>query len=209
MSPSTRRMVILSAVAVVVGAAAAAIASWQLAVLLAWIAACTVYLAIVWREIYRADGDATERSSTREDDSVALRGFITLAASVISLAGALFALRKASEVDGGAQPGLLTVAAVTTVVVSWLAVHTDFTLRYAHVYYTPPVGGVVFDGADKPDYRDFAYLSFTIGMTYQVSDTGLLTSRFRRVLLAHALLSYLFGVVIIASIINIVAGIVD
>ncbi len=68
-------------------------------------------------------------------------------------------------------------------IVSWLAINVDFTLRYAHLYYTDPVGGIDFNGADEPDYRDFAYLAFTIGMTYQVSDTNLLTSRFRRVLL--------------------------
>ncbi len=202
-------MAILTIVAGVVGTGAAFAGPWELAMLLAWIAACTVYLAIVWVEIYRADGSATERASTVEDDSRALRGSIMLGASVISLAGALLALRKASQIDGGAQPVVLTIAAVTTVLVSWLAVHTDFTLRYAHLYYSPPVGGVDFDGVDQPDYRDFAYVAFTIGMTYQVSDTGLLTNQFRRVLLAHALLSYLFGVVIIASVINVVAGIVD
>ena len=90
-----------------------------------------------------------------------------------------------------------------------MAVHTDFTLRYADLYYVPPIGGIDFPGDDRPDYRDFAYLAFTIGMTYQVSDTGLLTKRFRRVLLLHALLSYLFGVVIIAAVINVVAGLVN
>ncbi len=202
-------MVILLTAAAVVGITAAFFGPWELAVLLAWIAACTVYLAIVWVETYRADGPATERASTVEDDSRALRDFIMLGGSVTSLAGALLALRSASHIDGGAQPVVLTIAAVVTVLVSWLAVHTDFTLRYAHLYYSPPVGGVDFDGVEQPDYRDFAYLSFTIGMTYQVSDTGLLTTRFRRVLLAHALLSYLFGVVIIASVINVVAGVVD
>ncbi len=91
-------------------------------------------------------------------------------------------------------------------IVSWLAINVDFTLRYAHLFYSDPVGGVDFNGVDEPDYRDFAYLAFTIGMTYQVSDTNLLTSRFRRVLLLHALLSYLFGVVIIAAVINVSAG---
>ena len=204
-----RRVVTLTIVGAVVGPVAALFGPWQLAVLLAWIAACETYLAVVWWEIRRADGPATQRSSTVEDDSRALRGFIILGASVISLVGALLALRRAGQIDGGAQPVLLEVAAVFTVVVSWLAVHTDFTLRYAHLFYTPPVGGIDFEGVDQPDYRDFAYLAFTIGMTYQVSDTGLLTNRFRRVLLAHALLSYLFGVVIIASVINIVAGVVD
>lgn len=209
MSPSTRRAMLLTIVAAVVGIAAARLGPWQLAILLAWIAAAVVYLVIVWLTIYRADGVATERTSTTEDDSLVVRGFIMLGASVISLGGALLALQKASQLDGGAQSVVLTVAAVVTVLVSWFAVNTDFTLRYAHLYYAPPVGGIRFDGAEHPDYRDFAYLAFTIGMTYQVSDTELLSSPFRRVLLAHALLSYLFGVVIIASVINVVAGVVD
>jgi len=88
-------------------------------------------------------------------------------------------------------------------------VNTVFALRYAHLYYAvPPGGGVDFpDG--PPDYADFAYLSFTIGMTYQVSDTGLQTRKFRRTLLRHALLSYLFGAVIIATSINTLAGFVS
>ena len=92
------------------------------------------------------------------------------------------ALHKAARVDGH-ESVLLTVATVLVVVVSWLVVNTEYTLRYAHEYFKPPVGGIDFPGADVPDYRDFAYLAFTIGMTYQVSDTSLLTPRFRRVLL--------------------------
>ncbi len=91
-------MVILLVVAAVVGTTAAFFGPWELAVLLAWIAACAVYLAIVWVEIYRADGPATGRSSTVEDDSRALRGFIMLGGSVTSLAGALLALRTASDI---------------------------------------------------------------------------------------------------------------
>ena len=198
----------LTVVALVVGPALAVVGPWQLAVLLAWIAAAAGYLADVWLQIYRSDGAATERSSTVEDDSLALRGFIVLGASVISLGGALLALRRASQIDGGAT-GHAVHRRLVTVLVSWFAMHTDFTLRYAHHYYAPPAGGIEFDGTDKPDYRDFAYLSFAIGMTYQVSDSGLLTNRFRRLLLGHALLSYLFGVVIIASVINVVAGVVS
>jgi uncharacterized membrane protein len=213
MSPSTRRMVVLVVVGAVTGSAFAIVGPWQLAVLLGWIAALLGYLGAVWLAIYRSDGDATERSSTVEDDSRALRGFLLLAACVISLVGVMLALHKASTVHGGAQPVLLTSAAVATVLLSWTAVHTDFTLRYAHLYYSAPVGGVDFahddHGDDRPDYRDFAYLAFTIGMTYQVSDTGLLTKQFRRVLLVHAFLSYLFGVVIIAAVINVIAGLVN
>ena len=81
--------------------------------------------------------------------------------------------------------------------VSWLSVNTDYTLRYAHLYYTPPEGGVEFQGSDEPSYADFAYLAFTVGMTYQVADTGLLAPRFRRELLKHSLVSYVFGAVIV------------
>ena len=206
---SSRRTIVVAVTGVVVGLVAAVLAPWQLAVLLGWIAAAAVYLVIVWVMIYRSDGAETQRLSTAEDDNRAERRFLVVAASVVSLAGAVMALHKASQLDGGSEPALLTVMAPATVVVSWLAVHTDFTLRYAHLYYSPPVGGIDFPGTDLPDYRDFTYLSFTIGMTYQVSDTGLLAVRFRRVLLAHALLSYLFGVVIIAAVINIVAGVAE
>ena len=88
-----------------------------------------------------------------------------------------------------------------------------FSLRYAHHYYERPVGGVTFpsgDGADLgPDYRDFAYLSFTVGMTFQVSDTEITRVAIRRVVLQQALLAYLFGTVIVAMAINLVAGILS
>jgi uncharacterized membrane protein len=121
--------------------------------------------------------------------------------------GQPWALHKAGSTGGGTAVAL-TVGAVITVVVSWLVVNTDFTLRYAHLYHSAPSGGIDFPGVELPDFHDFAYLAFTVGMTYQVSDTGLLTPRFRRVLLLHAMVSYVFGAVIIATVINIVAGII-
>jgi uncharacterized membrane protein len=79
-----------------------------------------------------------------------------------------------------------------------------FALRYARLFYEQ--GGVQFEGG-PPDYGDFAYLAFTIGMTYQVSDTPLTTKLMRRIALRHTLLSYLFGAVIGATVINVVVGI--
>jgi uncharacterized membrane protein len=84
-----------------------------------------------------------------------------------------------------------------------------YTLRYAHLYYGPASGGLAFGGVqtqEAPSYRDFAYVAFTIGMTYQVSDTSLRNQRTRRTVLAHAVLAYVFGVVIIAGAINLIAG---
>jgi len=91
-------------------------------------------------------------------------------------------------------------------VLSWAVVHTVYTLRYAAAYYGEPAGGIGFNGGEPPSYRDFAYLAFTIGMTFQVSDTALQTTALRRTALRHALLSYLFGTGILAVTINLVAG---
>jgi uncharacterized membrane protein len=85
-------------------------------------------------------------------------------------------------------------------------VHTVFTLRYARLYYTPPAGGIDFNEADPPGYVDFAYLAFTLGMTFQVSDTDLTAKPVRHLALRHALISYLFGAVILGLAINVVAS---
>jgi uncharacterized membrane protein len=195
------------AIGVVVGAALIWFTPWQLAVLAGWCAASAAFLARVWPAILQMEPSKVSEWAASEDDTRATAGTLLLGASVASLAGVGFALHKASLSDGAPRV-VMTVIALSTVVVSWLLVNTEYTLRYAHIYYSPPAGGVDFKEG-PPDYRDFAYLAFTIGMTYQVSDTGLLTKRFRRTLLGHALLSYLFGTVIIATVINTVAGFVS
>ena len=92
--------------------------------------------------------------------------------------------------------------------VSWGVVHTVFTLRYAHRYYRDPIGGIDFKSGDDyaPDYGDFAYVAFTVGMTFQVSDTDIQSREIRRSVLSHALLAYLFGAVILAVTVNLIAS---
>jgi uncharacterized membrane protein len=85
-------------------------------------------------------------------------------------------------------------------------VHTVFALKYAQLYHSGPGGGIDFNQDEPPRYSDFAYLAFTIGMTFQVSDTDLTSGAMRRLALRHSLLSYLFGAVILAMTINITAG---
>jgi len=128
-----------------------------------------------------------------------------LAAAVVSLAAVGFFLLQASSAKGATQD-LLAGVGVGTVVLSWLVVHTVFTLRYAKLYYTGSDAGVNFNQSTPPRYSDFAYLSFTIGMTFQVSDTDLQTAAIRATALRHAMLSYLFGAVILATTINLIAG---
>jgi uncharacterized membrane protein len=89
---------------------------------------------------------------------------------------------------------------------SWFLVHTIYTLRYAVLYYADPARPVDFNQKAPPKYTDFAYLSFTVGMTFQVSDTDLQSSAIRVATLKHMLVSYLFGAVILAGVVNVVAG---
>jgi uncharacterized membrane protein len=94
-------------------------------------------------------------------------------------------------------------------VVSWTVVNTVYTLRYADLHFRSREAGIAFgdpDGQEPPTYRDFAYVAFTIGMCYQVSDTTVRDRRIRSTALSHAFLSYLFGVVIVAGSVNLIAG---
>jgi uncharacterized membrane protein len=84
--------------------------------------------------------------------------------------------------------------------------HTVYTLRYARLYYSDPVGGIDFNSDDRPSYFDFAYVAFGIGMAFQVADTNIQTTRIRRVVLRHALLSFVFATLIVAVTVNLVAG---
>ncbi|HEV7887238.1 MAG TPA: DUF1345 domain-containing protein, partial [Acidimicrobiales bacterium] len=127
-------------------------------------------------------------------------------ACVASLGAVGFGLVKAAHEHGLAAAGM-TAVAVVSVALAWSAVHAVFTLRYAHLYYAHgEVGGIDFGDDEPPDYHDFAYVAVTIGMTYQVSDTDLTTKLIRRTAARHALLSYVFGTVIVAMMINVVAG---
>jgi uncharacterized membrane protein len=130
---------------------------------------------------------------------------LVITAGVAILTAVALALARAGGAHGGTKAYLLAVGLVS-VVFSWLSVHTIFTLKYARLYYGDEVGGIEFNERDGPDYVDFAYLAFTIGMTFQVSDTNLTAKPIRRTALRHALISYLFGAVIIAVVINIVAS---
>lgn len=180
--------------------------TWELAVLMGWVTTASVLLVWISVEIGALDAAATQAIATREDDSRTAARIVLVGASVTSLAAVVIGLHRASSAPTGLQVAL-TAASMTTVVVSWLTVHTLFMLRYAHLYYGgPEVGGITFPGGRPPDYGDFAYLAFTVGMTYQVSDTEITDRAIRRALLRHSALSYLFGTAIIASTISVLAG---
>jgi uncharacterized membrane protein len=201
-----RRALTSAAVGVTLGTALAFVTSWQLALMAGWDVTAVVLLARVWSQVGRLDPDQTRHLATAEDNSRSSTALLLLSASTASLIGAGAGLLEAKQ-SGSPMNVMLTAASLITVSLSWLVVHTMFTLRYAHEYYSTPVGGFDFKmGNAEPDYRDFAYVAFTIGMAFQVSETDV-TNRFvRRTVLRHSFLAYLFGAVIVAVMVNVTAS---
>lgn len=203
---SAKTRVTTSAIAgVVVGTSAAFVVPWEAAVLAGWDAAAALFVALVWRKIHGMDGAATKAAAGPTDLSRRIADPILTGASIGCLVGVAFTLLKASNADGAGKAGLVAIT-VFSVVASWLVVQTMYTLRYADLYYSADEGGIDFDEDTLPTYVDFAYVAFTLGMTYQVSDTGISKSVIRRTALGHALLSFLFGTFILATTINVVAS---
>ena len=184
---------------------------WEARALLGWVAFCAVNLLRL-AQFLKLDAEKTEKLATREDETRAVAATLTTLAAVVSLVGVLFTLHQAGQ-EKGLAAYLLTGLAVLTVALSWLLIQAEYTLHYARRFYSDQ-GGVQFmqKGSDEPlpnpNMLDFAYLSFTIGMTFQVSDMLLDTHKMRGLLLGHALLSYLFSAVIVAVTINAVASVV-
>jgi uncharacterized membrane protein len=178
--------------------------AWWASPAAGWDAAAAVYLVWTWLVIATMDAEQTASHATREDPTRALTDLVMLLASVASLGGVAYVLSAGKS--HGSSAVLTAALGVTTVVAAWLTVHTVFSLRYALLYYDGKDGGVDFNQRERPSYVDFAYLSFTLGMTYQVSDTDLQTRAIRTTALRQALLSYVFGAVILATTINLIAG---
>jgi uncharacterized membrane protein len=204
-APGTRRGVVGAAASVGgLVAAFAAGASPSVAVLVSWDAGATVFLLWVWTTIAGMDSAATAGKASGEDNSYADE-VVLVTASVASLVAVAFTLIEAGHAHDQRRAAL-TALAVISVLLAWAAVHTVHVLRYARLYYTPPVGGIDFHDDDQPDYLDLAYLALTIGMAFQVSDTDITEKPIRRVAIKHALLSYLFGTVILSVTVSSVAA---
>jgi uncharacterized membrane protein len=188
-------------------AVAMVLTPWQVATLIGWDITALAWVGWVGFSVLNKDSVDTRRLATTEDDSRTAADALLVSASLASLIGVVFALLKAADEKGSAH-ALITAVAAGTVVASWGAIHTLFALRYPRLYYAEG-GGIDFHDDRLADYGDFAYVAFTLGMTYQVSDTDLNSKAIRMTALRHALLSYLFGTVVVAMTINVVAGILS
>ncbi len=200
------RVGVASALGVASAAVCAALLPWQTVPLGFWIVTALAWMMPVWATVLAFDAEGAERYATREDPRGAAATGLILMASLSALVAVILGIVKASGSHGWERPTLLG-AGIGAIICSWGVVNTVFTLRYAGAYYRSG-GGVDFNSDEPPDYADFAYLAFTVGMTYQVSDTDLRTRTMRRMAVRHALLSYLLGTIIIAATINLAAGLV-
>lgn len=184
-------------------AVALPLTEWQVAVLTGWDVTSAAFIVIVYLGIRGKDSTATKKAAMSEDDSRAASEAILVGANIASLVSVAFALIAASSTHGIVKSGI-TALVVLSVVLSWAAVHVVFALRYARLYYAQD-GGIDFHSEVAPDFKDFLYVALTIGMTFQVSDTDLNAKAIRMTALRHALISYLFGVVVVSTMINVIA----
>jgi uncharacterized membrane protein len=205
-----RRLAIASVLgAVTIAVAVDAGASWGVSIALGWCVTASVVLVWTWMNIAPKNAAETRSKAREEDLTRPLADLLLLSASVASLLAVAYTLVQAGRASGATKIELISLA-IATVVLGWVTVHTIFLVRYGDLYYGDPIGGIDFNEEKyDPDYRDFAYLAITIGMTYQVSDTTLRTPVLRRTALRHALLSYVFGAVILGVTINVVASLLS
>ena len=197
------------AVMIIAGCASAVLVGmvtrWLYAPLAGWDVAAVIFSAWAWGAIGSFDAARTAAHASREDPGRAVTAVLVLVAAIASIAGVGVIIALANSAKGATQD-LLAGFGLLSVALSWFTVHTLFTLRYAYLYFTGGAKGIDFNQKAPPRYVDFAYLAFTIGMTFQVSDTDIETPKLRATALRHALLAFLLGAVILASTINLIAG---
>ena len=201
---SPRRAAVSLGVGAVAGLLPALLGAPSLSPLTGWIAAASLALVWVWRICWPQDAHGTRQLADAETRSRST-DLAVLIASATSIGGVILALSQSENSQNNGLRVALTVLSVISSLVTWALVNTVFALKYARHYYLND-GGIDFKQKQAPAYSDFAYLAFTVGMSYAVSDTEPATTSIRKTALGHALLSYGFGTIIIAVAINLVTN---
>lgn len=198
-SKRTRYSLALLAGLVAAGVAAV-FGKWAYAPLIGWDIAALVIFGVIALDMRGADAEKTRVVARRDDMNHSLSDIIVLTASLASIGAVVYLFANNDAFMFHVGFGLASI------VISWATVHMLYALRYAAMYYSDPEGGVDFNSKEQPRFSDFLYMAYTLGMTYQVADTDLTTSAFRKVILGHAALSFVFGTAIIATTINFIAS---
>lgn len=197
------------AVGAAVGALVVPLLGWTTGLVASWAVIAAVNVVWLLIALWPMDADQTREHATTEDPGRPWARVIELVGSLVSLGAVVVLLVHAHE-----DPATAFVTAgisICAVVFSWALIHVDYSLRYADCYYSRladgRTGGIDFNQDEDPMYSDFAYFSVGLGMTYQVADTNVGANEIRRLVIAQTMLAYLFGAVILASVVNLVIGI--
>lgn len=182
------------------------LATPRLLPLVSWTITVAVLLFWVWRRSWPQDWEGTKFLAEQESKTRSADVWL-LVAAVASLGVVVVALMQSGS-QRDATDVASVILSVVSVALSWALVNAVYAFKYARLYYLdePDTGGIDFKQEDPPTYSDFAYMAFTVGMSYAISDTDLTATRIRRVALGHALLSYTFGTGVLAVVINLVAN---
>jgi uncharacterized membrane protein len=173
----------------------------EMGLLVAWGVAASIFLAWTWASIWSLEAGRTAQVSSREDPTRALRDVLLLLVAAASLVAVALVIVPAGRVGAShLVPGIVCIVA------SWLVVHTVFALKFARLFSSPPQRGIAFKQPEPPTSRDFTYVALTVGMPFQVADTDTQDTTIRVTVLRQALISFLFGAVILAVTVNMVAG---
>jgi uncharacterized membrane protein len=186
---------------------------WATRILCVWDVVMISFLGLTWRLMIQATPEMMQRLALKEDE-----GRLTISIS-IALAACISLVAVGLIPHGKGLPTAVTMMhlgiSIATIVGSWLLVHTIFTQHYAHLYYQGnktlderKSSGLDFPGEIEPDYWDFLYFSFVIGMTGQVSDVNVTSRMMRKLSLLQGILSFFFNTTILAISINMIAGII-
>lgn len=179
-------------------------------IMIGWDAFSVCMIVMTWITFFITSAKQIRIQSKVQDANRTVIFIIILICALASFLTVLLLIVTKKEGENSATWRL--PIAVGGMLFSWFLIHTTFTLRYAHIFYgdheTKPnihAGGLDFPGDSLPDYLDFAYFSFVLGMTFQVSDVQITSPRFRRLALLHGLISFIFDTTMIALTINILA----
>jgi len=176
--------------------------------LMAWDLGITLYLLLVYQVIVRAEVGHIRQYAAIEDEGRFEILVLTASAALASLGAIIVELASAPNAGPLGRPAQLILATLT-ILLSWIFTHTIFALHYAHEFYDENDengGGLVFPGGEEPDYWDFVYFSFVIGMTSQVSDVAVTNKSIRRTVTVHGVLSFVFNAALLALTVNIAAS---
>jgi uncharacterized membrane protein len=186
--------------------------------ILVWSSFAFSSLVLFWITIAKAEVHEVKFIAKRQDSSRTIVFFFVLFAAIISLFAVIILLKILPDTKAAGYRYHIGFS-IISVVLSWTLIHTVFTFRYAHLYYTcrqeekgiekESEGGLQFPGDDSPDYLDFAYFSFVLGMTFQVSDVTITSRQIRHLALFHGLISFVYNTVILALSVSIIAGLVQ